>query len=305
MHNLKKLIGTHLVFWFFLFTGQCFCQVEDGEEEWKYMVGQRWEYTLTGPRPGSMQPKIIDGRRILQVIDRAEEEDATYWVIEEKFTHDPCVVSHSYINTENLLTTIKIFHVEKGELIRMSYEPAIPWPAPKLAVGEEITCQSSLIIGEGDFTMPDTVVFKRLGNETVEVEAGTYINCQRYQVSSSCIMDFKITKIPYQEKREIWLHPDVKGVVKEVYQKQDMEIMGITQKGYSSSSVLSSYVARDQAAANMFNDDIYQPEIKGLSLQTKFHLLLIGIVVVCLLLITAFILGIRYLWLKVRKSACQ
>lgn len=290
------------VFWFFLLTNLCFCQVEDGQEPEQFTVGQRWEYTHTGPRPSSMPPKTIDGRRILQVIDRVEEENASYWIIEESFTNDPDVVSHSYINVENLLTVVKIFHVEKGELMKMSYQPGIPWPAPELAEGEEKTYEINLIIGEGDFTLPETVVFKRLPDETVEVEAGKYVNCQRIQVSSSCVMDFKITKIPFQEKRELWLHPDVKGTVKEVYLKEDMKIVGFTQKGYSSSSVLSSYTTRDKAAAILVNEEIYQHEKSGLSLRTKFYLALFGAIAVLLLLIIAFILGIRYLWLKARKK---
>ena len=33
-----------------------------------YRIGQYWEYSLEGPRPGAVEPKAIDGRRIVQVV---------------------------------------------------------------------------------------------------------------------------------------------------------------------------------------------------------------------------------------------
>jgi len=188
------------VIWIFLLPGLCSRQVEGEEDLRQLAVGQRWEYAHTGPRPSSMQPKVIDGQRVLQVIEHVKEENNSYWIIEENFTNDPEVVSRLHIDAKNLLTAVYNYHVDKGLFLKMSYQPGIPWPAPELALGEEKTYEINLILGEGDFTLPETVEFKRLPDETVEVEAGTYVNCRRVQVASSCVMDFKVTKIPYREK---------------------------------------------------------------------------------------------------------
>jgi len=94
----------------------------------------------------------------------------------------------------------------------------------------------------------------------------------------------------------------VKGTVKEVYQKEDMKIVGFTQKGYSTSSALESYAAREKAEAILVNEEILEHDASGMSLRTKFYLALFGALAVLLLLTIAFILGIRYIWLKARKK---
>jgi hypothetical protein len=289
----------------FLLPGLCFSQVGGEEDIRQLAIGQRWEYAHTGSRPSSMQPKVIDGQRIFQVIERVEEDNTSYWIIEESFTNDPEIVSRLHINDEKHLTAVYNYHVEKGMFLKMSYQPGIPWQAPALAVGEEKTYESSLILGEGELILPETVVFKRLADETVEVEAGTYVNCRRIQVSISCVMDFKVAKIPYQEKRDLWLHPDVKGTIKEVYKKEDMKIVGFTQKGYSTSSVLTSYTVQEKAEAILVNKEILEHDDSGMSLRTKLYLALFGALAVLLLLIVAAILGIRYFWGKAYRKRKQ
>ena len=204
-----------------------------------FEVGQRWEYRHEGPRPGSMEPNAIDGERIMHVIAVVEKPEGKQWIIEERFTKGENVVGRLHVNEERLLTAIEIENA-KGEAATLRYDPPVPHQVTELTVGEEKILETSLKMDSAKFTLPSTIVIRRLDNETITTPAGEFVDCRHYKTTTKSIFNIKIAKIPFTEERERWYHPKVNGLVKEVYRKGPVKFLAWSQKGYMATSVLTA-----------------------------------------------------------------
>ena len=91
-----------------------------------FQVGQYWEYAHKRPRPGATEPNVIDGRRILQVLNSVGVGADARWVIEDSFTNDPNVIGRMHIADDRMLTAIVIEN-EKNESIKLTYYSPIPY----------------------------------------------------------------------------------------------------------------------------------------------------------------------------------
>ena len=204
-----------------------------------FEVGQRWTYRHEGPRPGSAEPNAIDGERILHVISVVEEQGGKQWIIEERFTNSKDVV-RLYVNEERLLTAIEIEN-EKGEVARLRYDPPVPYQVTELDVGKERTIETALRMDSSEFALPSTIVIRRLADETITTTAGEFVGCLHYKATISSTLDIKIAKIPVTEERERWYHPEVNGLVKEVYRKGPVKFRSWSREGYTATSVLTAF----------------------------------------------------------------
>ena len=92
-----------------------------------------------------------------------------------------------------------------------------------------------------DFSLPSTIVIRRLDNQTVTTPAGEFADCQYFKITTKAIFDIKIAKIPVTEERERWYHPKVNGLVKEVYRKGPIKFLAWSQEGYTATSVLTAF----------------------------------------------------------------
>ena len=206
----------------------------------QFEVGQRWEYRHEGPRPGSMDPNAIDGERILHVVAVAEGDGQKQWVITERFTNDPNVTARMYVSGERMLTAVEIAN-EKGEALKLIYEPPVPYQLTRLQVGEQETIETALRVDSADFALPTTIVTERLADETITTTAGKFVDCLHYKSTATSEFDIKIAKIPSTEERERWYHPDVNGLVKEVYRKGPVKFLTWSRPGYTATSVLTAF----------------------------------------------------------------
>jgi len=206
----------------------------------QFEVGQQWEYRHEGPRPGSVEPKPIDGSRILRVVAIRDDQKGKRWVIEDRFTNDPDVVGRLRVDESRLLTAIDIENA-KGEGARLNYEPPVPYDGISLSVGAEETIETALSLESGQFRLPCTVVIRRLEDETVATPAGEFVDCLHYRTTTHSTVDLRIARIPVTEERERWYHPQANGLVKEVYRKGPVKVLSWSREGYTATSVLTAY----------------------------------------------------------------
>jgi len=205
-----------------------------------FEVGQRWAYKHEGPRPGSIEPNDIDGERIMHVIGVVEEPEGKNWIIEERFTKDEKALGRLYVNSERLITAMEIEN-KKGEAAKLQYDPPVPHQVLKLNIGEDKTIETSLKMESAGFTLPSTIIIRRLDDETITTPAGEFVNCQHFKTTSKSIFNIKIAKIPFTEERERWYHPEVNGLVKEVYRKDPVKFLTWSREGYTATSLLTAF----------------------------------------------------------------
>jgi len=91
------------------------------------------------------------------------------------------------------------------------------------------------------FSMPTTLEFERLADETVETDAGTFDACRHYRTTTRATFDLKIAKLPVSEERHRWLHPRANGLVQETYRREPVKFLSWSRPGYDASSVLTAF----------------------------------------------------------------
>ena len=205
-----------------------------------FEVGQRWVYKHEGPRPGSIEPNDIDGERIMHVISVVGEPEGKQWIIEDRFTGEEKATGRIYVNSKRLLTALEIKN-QKGKVAKLRYDPPIPHQIMELDIGQEKTVETSLKMDSTKFSLPSTIVIRRLDDETITTPAGEFANCRHFKTTSKSIFNIKIAKIPITEERERWYHPKVNGLVKEVYRKGPVKFLTWSRAGYTATSVLTAY----------------------------------------------------------------
>jgi hypothetical protein len=205
-----------------------------------FEVGQRWEYRHEGPRPGDMEPNVIDGQRILHVMAVTDEPEGKQWVIEERFTHSRNVIGRLHVNQQQMLTRLEIQN-KKGEVARLRYDPLIPYQTVDLAVGAKRTMETTLKMESVAFSLPGTITIERLDDETIATPAGQFASCRHYRTTTLSTVDIKIGKIPITEVREQWYHERVHGMVKEVYRRGAVKFLAWSRPAYTATSVLTAF----------------------------------------------------------------
>ena len=253
-----------------------------------FEVGQRWVYQHEGPRPGNIDPNIIDGEKILQVVSVFDVNEERQWVIEERFTGDPNVTAQLFVGRDRLLAGFDVEN-EKGELARFTYVPPVPYQVPDLEIGAERTFESTLRIASADFSLPTTIVIQRLPDETVETPAGTFTDCRHYKMTTRSTINIKIAKIRTSEERQRWYHPTVNGLVKEVYRKNPIKFLGKEFKpGYTATSTLTAFDVAD--VQSTFDPNRPPPPASPSQNKKADWIPLAGLI---LLMATAFVLARR------------
>jgi hypothetical protein len=205
-----------------------------------FEVGQQWVYDHEGPRPGAMEPNAIDGQRILQVVSQTEQDAQRRWVIEERFTHDPNVVSYLYVDDAKMLLSLDVKN-QTGEAMRLTYESAIAYQAMAMKVGEQRLVKTRLLSSDGKFKVPIQIEVQRLEDEAVDSPAGLFQDCRHFEFAMTSSIDLKLVKIPIKETRHRWYSDRVGGLVKEVYEKKPGKFMTWSWEGYTSTSTLASF----------------------------------------------------------------
>jgi hypothetical protein len=203
-------------------------------------IGQRWQYRHEGPRPGGIEPNAIDGERILSVVSSGEEQGGGPWVIEERFTREEKVTGRLYVGGDGLLTAIEIQN-QKGQRVRLRYDPPVPYEPADMNVGEVRTVQTTLRVDSASFALPNKTVVERLADEAVSTLAGDFAGCSHFKSATTSTVDIRIAKIPVSEEREQWYHPSVHGMVKEIYRKGPVKFLGWSRPGHTATSTLMAY----------------------------------------------------------------
>ena len=206
----------------------------------QFEVGQRWSYRHEGPRPGAIEPNAIDGERILWVVSTGEKQGSAQWVIQEGFTKDEKVMGWHHVDQDGLVVAIEIQN-EKGEIARLRYDPPTPYGPVDMNVAEVKTTQTTLRVDSANFALPSKTVTERLADETVATPMGEFTDCSHFRSTTTTTADIKIAKILLTEERERWYHPSVNGMVKEVYRKGPLKVLGWSRPGYTATSILTAY----------------------------------------------------------------
>lgn len=205
-----------------------------------FEVGQQWVYRHEGPRPGNIEPNVIDGERIVQVISTADGPEGKQWVLEERFTNSKDVISRFHVNQEQILTLLEMEN-KKGEVAKLRYDPLTPYRATDLAVGQKRAIETTLKIESVEFSLPSTITIERLENETIATPAGEFVGCYHYRTTTLATVNIKIAKIPITEERQQWYHPRAGGMVKEVYRRGPIKFLTWSRQGYTATSELQAF----------------------------------------------------------------
>jgi hypothetical protein len=220
------------------------------ESEQGYQIGEKWVYQHEGPKIErwelSWDFDPFKGERTKEVMTVEKSNGKKYWVIKESFgAKDPVQTLH-YVDERNLVVKhITLMVQMSGMRVISLNKPAYPFDYVSLKIGEEKEFQSQRTVKSFYSTYPIAIKFKRLEDQTVEVPAGKFINCQHLKVSISYT-------IPWNEDRDLgqciisrdsdlWYHAQANGVVKEVTHSESFEYMGEIRPGYTITSVLKSY----------------------------------------------------------------
>jgi len=221
-----------------------------------YKIGQYWEYAHEGPRPGAVEPKSIDGRRIVQVVGNVAADANERWVIEDRFANDPNVIGRLHIGSDRMLTAAVIAN-EKNEALTLAYDNPIPHQRVDMAVGERMQIETAVVTGSGSLTVPLSIEIKRLKDEAVETQAGLFADCRHYASVTDSVVDAKIVKIAFKEHRQWWYSDEVGATVKEIYIKDPVKSWVWSKEGYTSTSTLTAFGTRavsDEAQAAAIHD---------------------------------------------------
>jgi hypothetical protein len=192
-------------------------------EDWK--VGEKWTYQHEGPRPYSDGTTMVKGDRTVEVTAIQGEADQKRYLLKNQWGTEDANPSTSHIDAKNMIHKIDI-----QNMAVLTLDPPIPalWT---LKVGEEKTLKTNMDFA--GFALTVEYKAKRLPDESLTVPAGTFKNCQHFQIVSTMQSDMMPTT---KNKMDYWHHPKVKNLVKEVT-VTNCE----ADNSYTGTSVLKSY----------------------------------------------------------------
>lgn len=204
------------------------------EEEQTFQVGEKWVYKHEGPRPGGMSQESIDGDRTREVISVEGSGENKRWVIKETFGEYDDRPSRAYVDSKRLVTKR-----EFGYEFSMDFDPPVPFDVQILKADEEKKYETELSFGEN--SIPFKVTSKRVANETIKVPAGEFKDCHHYQNTITIVFSREGDEVTIKTNQDIWYHPKVNGIVKDVYKRGPVQFGGETREGYTATSQLKSY----------------------------------------------------------------
>ncbi len=213
-----------------------------------YEVGQFWEYSHEGPRPGAIEPRAINGRRIVRVIETVGAGAEQRWVIEERFTNDPKSVLRLQVRADGMLAAV-VIEDENGKLMALTYDKPIPYQRVDMKVGDSVQIETALVMQAGGYKLPCTITTARLANETLDAPAGRFADCRVYRSVTDSVLDLKVARINITDHRQWWYSDRARGTVKEVYSKDPVKFLTFSQGKYSSTSTLAAFGVRAASEA--------------------------------------------------------
>ena len=211
-----------------------------------------------------------------------EAADEKTWIFQEWFTNSSEPAADYYVNQENLLTSIS-FKNNDGEEFKINYLSPIPYLIPDLNIEEKKEFESEMQFDSAEFSMPTTLIYERFEDQTITTPAGEFSNCQHYVINTTSLFDIKIAQIPAKEVREIWYHPSVNGVVKEVYRKSPIKYLFWSMEGYTAESELISFSQdapmTDFTPTQSINDEIQFPVNNSDPQKNNYLLVMVFIII--------------------------
>lgn len=196
-------------------------------EDWK--VGEKWTYKLEGPRPFADSSATVKGDVTVEVTEIKNEEAGKRFLLKTLWGTEDANPSITYIDKNKMIHRIDI-----GYLGSLGFKPPVPsnWILKK---GQQKTLKTTMDIA--GFSLDIEYIAKRLEDETIEVPAGKFKNCQHIQVITSTQDQ---TGQPVKHKQDYWYHPKIGNIVKDIiitnYQADN---------SYTSTSVLKSHTRKD------------------------------------------------------------
>ncbi|MFB3784980.1 MAG: hypothetical protein ACE15F_01285 [bacterium] len=199
-----------------------------------YRVGEKWVYQHDGPRPWANPENPVQGDRIATIVTSEGEGAEQLWVMKQQWGEE-MEPAEMYFNRKK--EVVKIASAERSIL----YTPPMPMDFSILKAGEEKIFESR-IAASGDIN-PATLrlTVKRLPDATIQVPAGEFTDCRHVQFETRLIFTRNNQETSAFCHQEMWTHPKVNGIVKEIYTFDAVNAGGRMTKGYQAVSELKSY----------------------------------------------------------------
>ncbi len=216
------------------------------EPESPFKVGEKWVYKHEGPRIQRWEllweDQLAD-EHIKEVISVEEKNGEKIWVIKEHYGPTDIVQTHYYVDEDNLVGKFVTMSPQTGAVITIN-KPAYPLYCTNLKIGEEKEFKSQRTTNPFYSTYPFSIKFKRLEDQTIEVPAGKFENCQHYKanLSYTVAMEFlDYTQTSITQEIDMWYHSKANGIVKQIIQSEEYEYIGEMKPGYTVINLLKSH----------------------------------------------------------------
>ena len=177
-----------------------------------FTVGEKWTYKHEGIVPMRPPDFTIVGDRTREVVAVQGENENKRWLIQEKWGDTDEWAGKQFVSAEKLYDKIAA-----GEDRVLNIEPGYPFDYFSLKPGEEKKLEIKFMWGE-ERSVPIKLTAKRLNDETAKVPLGEFQNCIHVQSDETISFTGQNgDQININTKRELWYHPRVNGLVKEIY----------------------------------------------------------------------------------------
>ncbi len=202
------------------------------EKDDLFQTGEKWIYKHQGPKPGSLNPKKLNGDRIRKCLSSQGNNENKRWVVEEKY---PTEEGFRYFIDRNRLVN----KIETGFDTTVHFNPPIPFDCQILQKDEEKEYHSEFNFGR--LLVSYMVKSKRLKNETVIVPAGEFNDCHHYHNITIITFRNESAKTVIRLTQDVFYHPKAHGIVMEISKRSPVDLGGKILDGQTSTSVLKFY----------------------------------------------------------------
>lgn len=215
----------------------------EGKIEKTPAIGTKWTYQHIGLRSAGNIGLPMNGDRTREIIALREIDGNKLWESRETWGNDDADPVRYLYDEEG-----RVHQIEQGAEIE-TISPPLAFDFVDMKAGDVRELESIGKMSEGDLRFQ--IKATRLLDETIEVPAGIFKNCQKVQIVVTCYHP-RFNNIPFQLIYMCWYHPKANGMVKESFKGNPPVSGGEWKEPITGVSLLKSYQTDEGATHAKF-----------------------------------------------------